>query len=109
MTTDTPRTGFLVRQFPSLASRDYTLLFVNSVFAAGANWALLLARGWLVFEITGSSAAVGVVTFAGMAPFVFASHPLQPSVAPFFSINLSLILKFRFSPGSGCTRGSASL
>jgi MFS family permease len=80
MTTEVSRAGFLVRQFPSLASRDYTLLFVNSVFAAGANWALLLARGWLVFEITGSSAAVGVVTFAGMAPFVFAS-PIAGALA----------------------------
>lgn len=78
--TATSRPGFLVRQFPALGSRDYTLLFINSVFAAGANWALLLARGWLVFDITGSSAAVGLVTFSGMAPFVFAS-PLAGALA----------------------------
>src|SRR3990172_4772135 len=65
--------GFLSRQFPALRSRDYALLFVNSLFAAGANWALLLGRGWLTFDLTRSSLAVGVVTFAGMAPYLFAS------------------------------------
>ena len=65
--------GWLDAQFPALRSRDYALLFTNSMFSAGANWALLLGRGWLVFEITGSSTAVGLVTFAGMAPFLFAS------------------------------------
>lgn len=63
----------LVREFPALASRDFSLLFGNSMFSAAANWALLLARGWLVFDLTKSSTAVGVVTFAGMAPFIFAS------------------------------------
>ena len=70
---DRRSTGWLDAQFPALRSRDYALLFTNSMFSAGANWALLLGRGWLVFEITGSSTAVGLVTFAGMAPFLFAS------------------------------------
>ena len=80
MAAESGLTNPFARQFPALASRDYTLLFINSVFAAGANWALLLARGWLVFDITGSSAAVGLVTFAGMAPFIFAS-PLAGALA----------------------------
>src|SRR5690606_31275436 len=29
--------------------------------------------GWLVFALTSSSTAVGIVTFAGMAPYLFAS------------------------------------
>ena len=65
--------GWLDRQFPALRSRDYALLFANSMCSAGANWALLLGRGWLVFALTQSSSAVGIVTFAGMAPFLFAS------------------------------------
>ncbi len=65
--------GWLDRQFPALRSRDYALLFTNSMFSAGANWALLLGRGWLVFALTQSSSAVGIVTFAGMAPYLFAS------------------------------------
>ncbi len=71
---DTPRPrNLFVREFPALASRDFSLLFGNSMFSAAANWALLLARGWLVFDLTKSSSAVGLVTFAGMAPFIFAA------------------------------------
>ncbi|MEX2373840.1 MAG: MFS transporter, partial [Dehalococcoidia bacterium] len=70
----------VTRQFPALASRDFTLLFTNSMFVAAANWALILARGWLVFDLTGSSTAVGVVTFAGMAPYLFAA-PIAGALA----------------------------
>ncbi len=59
-------------RFPALESRDYRRLFLNTVFASGSRWALMLARGWLVFDLTDSSAAVGLVTFAGMSPFLFA-------------------------------------
>ena len=59
-------------RFPALESRDYRRLFLNTLFASGSRWALMLARGWLVFDLTDSSAAVGLVTFAGMSPFLFA-------------------------------------
>ncbi len=72
--------NMLVRQFPALASRDYALLFTNSVFVAAANWALILARGWLVYDLTESSTAVGLVTFAAMAPFIFAA-PIAGALA----------------------------
>ena len=36
--------------------------------AGSAHWALIVARGWLVFDLTGSSGLVGVVTFAAMIP-----------------------------------------
>ena len=72
--------GWLNGQFPALRSRDYALLFANSMCSAGANWALLLGRGWLVFDLTHSSSAVGIVTFAGMAPFLFAS-PIAGALA----------------------------
>src|SRR5205814_9879039 len=39
--------------------------------AQAAAWALIVARGWLVFDLTGSSMAVGWVTFAAMAPTFF--------------------------------------
>jgi len=74
------RPNVLVRQFPALASRDYSLLFTNSMFVAAANWALILARGWLVYDLTESSTAVGLVTFAGMAPFIFAA-PIAGALA----------------------------
>ena len=38
--------------------------------ASAAAWALIVARGWLVFELSDSSLWVGVVTFAAMIPRV---------------------------------------
>jgi MFS family permease len=65
---------------PALQSPDYRLLFYNTVLAAAARWALILARGWLVFQLTDSTSAVGIVTFAGMAPF-FLLGPLAGGFA----------------------------
>jgi MFS family permease len=75
-----PGGNSLTRNFPALAYRDYTMLFVATVFSAGAHWALLLARAWLVYELSESSTAVGLVTFAGMAPFLFAA-PIAGALA----------------------------
>ena len=61
----------MLERMPALQSRDYRLLFYETVLGAAARWALLLGRGWLVFELTDSTGAVGIVTFAGMAPFLF--------------------------------------
>ncbi len=61
----------MIERMPALQSRDYRLLFYETVLGAAARWALLLGRGWLVFELTDSTGAVGIVTFAGMAPFLF--------------------------------------
>ncbi len=80
MSPPAARGNVIVRQFPALGFRDYRLLFTNSVFVAAANWALILARGWLVYELTESSTAVGMVTFAGMAPYIFAA-PLAGAMA----------------------------
>lgn len=80
MTNAAASTNPIIRQFPAFASRDYQLLFINSVFVAAANWALILARGWLVYELTKSSTAVGIVTFAGMAPYIFAA-PIAGALA----------------------------
>ncbi len=70
-------------RMPALESPDYRRLFYNTVLAAGARWALMLARGWLVFELTDSTGAVGIVTFAGMAPFLFLG-PLGGALADRF-------------------------
>ena len=52
----------------SLRYHDYRRLWLASLFAGGAAWALIVARGWLVYTISGSSMWVGLVTFAAMAP-----------------------------------------
>jgi len=45
-----------------------------------SRWTLMLARAWLVFEMTGSSLAVGIVTFAGMVQFIIVG-PIAGAVA----------------------------
>lgn len=51
---------------PSLLYSDFRHVFWNAFFASASFWTMLLARGWLVFELTGQGAWVGAVTFAGM-------------------------------------------
>ena len=73
----------MLGRMPALQSADYRFLFYNTSLAAAARWALMLARGWLVFELTDSTGAVGIVTFAGMAPFLFLG-PLGGAMADRF-------------------------
>ena len=73
----------MLTRLPALQSPDYRLLFYNIVLAEAARWALMLARGWLVFQLTDSTGAVGIVTFAGMAPFLFLG-PLGGAMADRF-------------------------
>ena len=57
---------------PALLYADFRRVFWNAFFASAAFWTLLLARGWLVFELTGQGAWVGAVTFAGMVQLALA-------------------------------------
>jgi MFS family permease len=43
-------------------------VWLGSLGGQSAHWALIVARGVLVLEMTGSSALVGITTFAAMAP-----------------------------------------
>ena len=52
---------------------DYRTLWTANALAGAAAWALIVARGWLAFEITDSSLWVGLVTFMAMAPRFFAT------------------------------------
>jgi MFS family permease len=64
-----PRAAILDRA-PAFASADFRRLFMAGFFTSTSRWALMLARGWLVFTLTHSSFAVGVVTFASMVQFI---------------------------------------
>ena len=57
----------------ALRYRDFRTLWTASLCAGAAHWALIVARGWLVFELEGTSTWVGVVTFAAMFPRFFIS------------------------------------
>ena len=61
----------LAGRFPAMASPDFRRLFANGFYTTGSRWAQVLARGWLVHDLSGgSTAAVGWVTFASFIPFV---------------------------------------
>jgi MFS family permease len=61
------------RFLSALQYRDYRHMWLASVLAGAAAWALIVARGWLAFQVTDSSLWVGVVTFMALAPRAFAT------------------------------------
>ena len=68
------------RLLPSLAYRDFRYLWMTTLSSSAAAWALIVARGWLVYDLSGSSVWVGVTTFAAMIPLF-----LVPPVAGFLA------------------------
>jgi hypothetical protein len=58
------------RFLSALQYRDYRYLWTASVFAGAAAWALIVARGWLAFQMTESSSWVGIVTFMALANLI---------------------------------------
>ncbi len=52
----------------ALAYSDFQKLWTASFTAGAAAWALIVARGWLVYTLSDSSLWVGAVTFAAMVP-----------------------------------------
>ena len=64
----------------ALQYQDYRNLWIATTCSASAAWALIIARGWLAFEITDGSLWVGIVTFAAIVPRVF-STPISGFLA----------------------------
>ena len=62
----------ITERHPALLYPDFRRVFWNAFFASASFWTMLLARGWLVFELTGQGAWVGAVTFAGMVQLALA-------------------------------------
>jgi len=60
--------GIASRYLAALEYKDYRWLWFAAMSGASAYWALIVARGVLVLEMSGSSGMVGIVTFAAMAP-----------------------------------------
>ena len=64
----TGRTSWIDRYVTAFRYRDFLLVWLGSLSGSSAYWALIVARGVLVLDISGSAATVGIVTFAAMAP-----------------------------------------
>jgi len=58
----------LGRFLAALEHRDYRMLWSANLLAGSAAWALIVARGWLVMNMSESSLLVGVATFLAMIP-----------------------------------------
>ncbi len=91
----------IAHRFPAFQSADYHRLFLYAFFTTASRWALMLARAWLVFELTGSSLAVGLVTFAGMSQFIIVG-PVAGVIADRFDRrHLALVAVFLMMASSG--------
>jgi MFS family permease len=53
-----------------LQNRNFTLLWVGSVISNSGSWMQIVAQGWLVYNLTGSAFALGVVGMAKAIPMV---------------------------------------
>ena len=59
--------AFMLR---ALRYRNYRLFFGGQVVSLVGTWMTMTATSWLVYRLTGSAAALGIVSFAGQAPSV---------------------------------------
>ena len=64
-----PSSG-ISRYVVALTYRDFLTMWTANLASGAAAWALIVARAWVVYEISDSSLLVGLVTFAAMAPRV---------------------------------------
>jgi MFS family permease len=58
----------LARTFKSLAVRNYRLFFFGQIVSMSGTWLQSTAQMWLVYQLTGSGVALGVVTALQFAP-----------------------------------------
>ena len=82
------------RYFVALRYADYRWVWAAGMAGASAYWALIVARGTLVLDMSGSSAMVGLVTFSAMAPRIVVP-PLAGYVADRFERRT--VLRFAYA------------
>ncbi|MBI5481483.1 MAG: MFS transporter [Deltaproteobacteria bacterium] len=54
--------------FAALRHRNYRLFFAGQLVSLVGTWMQSVAQGWLVYQLTGSALALGLVSAAGQAP-----------------------------------------
>ena len=64
--------GLLLRIFPAMAYLEYRKMFYAAGLSSVSLWAMIVASGWLGYELTGNPSGTGIVTFAAIAPWVLA-------------------------------------
>lgn len=53
---------------PAFKSRNYRLFFSGQLISLTGTWLQIVAQGWLVFQLTGSAFAIGIVTALNALP-----------------------------------------
>jgi MFS family permease len=93
------------KMFVAFRHRNYRLFFIGQLISLIGNWINSTAEGWLVYQITGSTALLGVVAAASTGPMLFLStwggwvadrHSKRDVlvIAQIVSMVLSLLLAF---------------
>ena len=59
--------------FSSFKHRNYQLWFGGQLISVIGTWMQIIAQGWLVYEISHSELALGIVSFASAIPVLFVS------------------------------------
>lgn len=59
------------RWYPAFKYRNYRLFFFASIISLNGTWIQLVAEGWLVYEITGSTRDLGITRFLHTIPVTF--------------------------------------
>ncbi|MCY4625654.1 MAG: MFS transporter [Chloroflexi bacterium] len=70
-----PTRTFHTGLFASFHYSDFRLLWIGQLGWSGANWMEQVARNWLVWELTGSGVALGLVNLFRALPQLFMSLP----------------------------------
>lgn len=66
-----PSTLFRAEMFSSLRYRNYRLYWIGTLIANTGDWMDQIALGWLVWQLTGSGAYLGLLAFFRAAPILF--------------------------------------
>ncbi len=59
--------------FRALSHRNFRLFFIGQIISLVGTWMNTTAEGWLVYQLTGSKALLGIVAAAGTAPMLVLS------------------------------------
>lgn len=74
-TTSQPSTNRVARTFMALRHPNYRLWFIGQLFSLIGTWTQNTAQGYLIYELTGSPAFLGLVSFAsGVPSWLFALY-----------------------------------
>lgn len=66
-------TGGRAGPFSALAHRNYRIFFGSQILSLPGTWLQLVAEGWLVYDLTGSALALGLIRFLHTIPVTLLS------------------------------------